>query len=107
MISGYKTNKQKYENSIQYVNNHSNMSEDLKKDVVAIMQKYRISIFCMEEQEVYDLIEQCAEDASSIVFKRELHAITRGSSGYSNDNSYYYESSGIKDKDNDDEYNLD
>jgi len=97
MISEYSKNKQKYEKAIEYVNSHPNISEDIKKEIVQKMEKYRISIYCMEEQEVYELLERCATTDSDQPIKKELHCIIFG--GVHNDTKEHKTSSQGKDID--------
>ena len=78
MISNYERNQQKYKEVIQYTNTHENLSQELKKDMLKIREKYRICISCMEENEIYDLIEQCVIKQNHRPLKNELYATIFG-----------------------------
>ena len=78
MIDTYRKNQEKYQKLIKYANNHLDIPKDVKKDIVEVMEKYRICISCMESQQVCDLIEKCSKAKSYIPLKKELHATIFG-----------------------------
>ena len=77
MIGRYRTNNQKYQDIIYKVNNLE-IKEELKKKIIGIIQKYKISILCMEEAEVNTLVEQCIESKNIMPIQSELHYILTG-----------------------------
>ena len=101
MISGYKANKQKYQSIIHKINNLS-IEEDLKKKIIGAIERYKISISCMEESEVDSLVEKCVEAKSSTPMQSELRYILTGRRKSLDDND-----SKISKKDIEDEYYLD
>ena len=101
MISGYKANNQKYQNIMHKVNN-LDIKEELKKKIRGVLERYKISISCMEETEVDALVEKCIEAKSSIPMQSELCYILTGRRKSLDDND-----SKISKKDIEDEYYLD
>ena len=88
MIERYKDNKQKYEEIIDYIKNNSDISNDLKKDISEVVEKYRALIFGSEQQEIqeiYDLIDECIRDGSKRKLQRTLHSWIFGNGGYDPD----------------------
>ena len=107
MISRYEQNKQKYQSLVEYTISQSNIEEDIKKEILKVMEKYRLAIGWMEVEEVEGLIEKCVTEGSSNPLKKELHCLVTGNV-YGLDDSY----SDIKRKRSkedreDDCYNLD
>ena len=105
MISKYRyeQNKQKYQNLVDYTINQPKLEEDMKKEILKLMEKYRLAIAWMEVKEVEELIERCITEGNSRPLKKELHCIVTGNS-YSVDDSDDKKS---KDDREEDCYNLD
>ena len=78
MIGRYKDNQQKYEELLDYIENHSNMSEELKNDILNTIKRYKTLVFCLEQQEVYDLIDKSIEKDNKRILEKELHSMISG-----------------------------
>ena len=104
MIDRYKTNQEKYKEIIDYIENHPNMLEELKKDILSIIGKYRVLIFCLEQQEICDLVDECIKAGNKKVLEKELHSMISGKV-VDHDVSVYQERRGNKIHEN--IYNLD
>ena len=80
MIQRYKENQQKYEAIVDYIENHSNITENLKKDILYVVEKYRSIVFVSEKQEIIDLIDVCIREGSKRKLQRSLHSVIFGNS---------------------------
>ena len=75
----YAQNKQKYQNLVEYTKSHQpKIEEDLEKEILKVMEKYKIAIGWMEEENVEELIEKCVTKGSNIPLKKELHGLVTG-----------------------------
>ena len=81
MINRYKDNIQKYNKIIDYINNHPNMSEDLRKEVLNLIQKFKIMISCMGEEQVYTLIQLSIDARDTEPLKKQLDIAAFGKKG--------------------------
>ena len=104
MISRYEQNKQKYQSLVEYTKNQPNIEEDIKKEILKVMEKYKMAIGWMEVEEVEELIEKCVTEGSSNPLKKELLGIVTGGNFHSLDDSDRNRS---KEDREDDCYNLD
>ena len=50
MINRYKDNIQQYNEIIDYIKNHPNMSEDLREEILNLIQKFKVLISCIEKK---------------------------------------------------------
>ena len=66
--------------------NNLGIEDDLKKKIIGVIERHKISIVCMQETEVNSLIEKCIEAKSSTPMQNELHYILTGRRKSSDDN---------------------
>ena len=78
MIGRYKDNQQKYQEILDYIENHSNMSEELKNDILNTIRRYKTLIFCLDEQEVCDLIDTSIKSGNKRPLEKELQSMISG-----------------------------
>ena len=101
MIEGYKDNKKKYEEIIDYIENHPNMPEELRKEILNLIRKFKIMISCMGEEQVYNLIQLSVDSGDTESLKKELDIMAFGSK------KDYYKNAKIRNSGKDEKYNLD
>ena len=73
MISRYEKNQRQYADVLEYVNSSMNISEDIKKDMLETIEKYRICISCMEMEEIQSLVDKCAESNNIMPLQKQFH----------------------------------
>ena len=101
MISKYKDNMQKYNEIIDYINSHPNMPEDLRKEILNLIQKFKVMIFCAGEKETYDLIDLSIKEGNTESLKKHLDITTFGRK------RDYYKYAKLRNDRKDEKYNLD
>ena len=104
----YAQNKQKYQNLVEYTKSHQpKIEEELEKEILKVLEKYRIATGWMEEEDVEELIEKCVIQGSNRPLKKELLGLVSGNFDRLNDRDGDSEISRSKEDREEDCYNLD
>ena len=80
MISFYKENKEKYNETLQYIEENTRLKKELKKEIIKVVEKYRICMYAMEKEKIIGKIDRCLENNSVLPLKRYLHELMFGNS---------------------------
>ena len=101
----YEHNKKKYQNLVEYTRNNPNLAENIKKEMLDAMEKYRFAITWMKLEDVKELIEQCLIEGSSRPLRKQLHCIGVGNTYNPSDYGIY--NNDKRPEKEDEGYNLD
>ena len=80
MLSNYRYEqiRKKYKELVQYTTKESDIPEDIKKEILTIMERYRFMVGFMEENEFKELLQWCIKEKSSRPMQRGLHRLEFG-----------------------------
>ena len=106
MIDRYKNNQEKYNQIRDYIESHPNIEAELRTEILNIIGRYKTLIFCLDKQEVCDIVDKCATAGDKQILQREFSNMISGKV-VDHDVSVYEAEREYSGKYRDEEYNLD
>ena len=78
MIDRYNDNQQKYKEILDYIENYSNKSEELKNDILNTIKRYKTLVFCLDQKEVCALVDSSVKTGDKRTLEKKLHSMISG-----------------------------
>ena len=100
----YKKLRKHYEEMVKYTNSVHDISKEIKDEILSIMEKYRVTVGWMEDNEFKELLQECIKEKSSRPMQKGLHRWEFGAQDNNREDGLYNSDKGDKTSDGEDEY---